>query len=520
MNKHKQTFIQGTMILLAAGIINRLLGFLPRITLPRAIGAEGVGLYQMGWPFLGVILTISTGGIPLAIAKLVAESESQGNEKKARRILHVSLALTTCLSLLLMALCIIGAPWITSYLFTDSRVYYTFLCMSPIIPIVGISSVFRGYFQGRQNMIPTAVSQIAETVVRIVTMLIFAYLLLPYGLEYAAAGVMVGVLIGELAGLAILLLQYVRNRKTYNIYQKAKIGTEIGGRKSALKSLLTISIPVTGSRLVGSSSSFLESILIVQSLAAAGVATAVATSQFGALQGMILPIIFLPSVLTASLSASLIPSLSEAAARKDMRTIHKRLHQSLRLALVTGAPFAVLMYVLAEPICRYLYNQPEISTMLKMLAPIALFIYMKAPLEAALQALNRPGIALRNTLIGSVIKLALIYALASNPEFGILGAIMAINVHVIVVAFLNWTSISRLLKFSMNSADFFKVIVSMIITGFGTYAVIQADWITPSFARFVYSLLLGMAIYIVCIVMFRMVDRDDLRRIPWFKRKA
>lgn len=507
------------MILLAAGIINRLLGFLPRITLPRVIGAEGVGLYQMGWPFLGVILTISTGGIPLAIAKLVAESESQGNEKKARRILHVSLALTTSISLFLMIICILAAPWITAHLFTDPRVYYTFLCMSPIILFVGVSSVFRGYFQGRQNMIPTAVSQIVETMVRIVTMLIFAYLLLPYGLEYAAAGVMLGVLIGEVAGLAVLLIQYVSNRRNYNVYQKAKIGSDTGGRKSALRSLLQISIPVTGSRLVGSSSSFLESILIVQSLAAAGVATAVATSQFGALQGMILPVLFLPSVLTYSLSASLIPSLSEAAARNDMVTIHKRLHQSLRLALVTGAPFAVLMYVLADPICYYLYNQSEISTMLKMLAPIALFIYMKAPLEAALQALNRPGIALRNTLIGSVIKLVLIYLLASNPDFGILGAIMAINVHVIVVAFLNWTSVTKLVKFSMNNADFFKVIISMIITGFGTFAVMNADWISPPFARFVYSLLLGLAIYIVCIVMFRMVDRDDLRRIPWFRKK-
>lgn len=507
------------MILLAAGIINRLLGFLPRITLPRVIGAEGVGLYQMGWPFLGVILTISTGGIPLAIAKLVAESESQGNEKKARRILHVSLALTTSISLFLMIICILAAPWITAHLFTDPRVYYTFLCMSPIILFVGVSSVFRGYFQGRQNMIPTAVSQIVETMVRIVTMLIFAYLLLPYGLEYAAAGVMLGVLIGEVAGLAVLLIQYVSNRRNYNVYQKARIGSDTGGRKSALRSLLQISIPVTGSRLVGSSSSFLESILIVQSLAAAGVATAVATSQFGALQGMILPVLFLPSVLTYSLSASLIPSLSEAAARNDMVTIHKRLHQSLRLALVTGAPFAVLMYVLADPICYYLYNQSEISTMLKMLAPIALFIYMKAPLEAALQALNRPGIALRNTLIGSVIKLVLIYLLASNPDFGILGAIMAINVHVIVVAFLNWTSVTKLVKFSMNNADFFKVIISMIITGFGTFAVMNADWISPPFARFVYSLLLGLAIYIVCIVMFRMVDRDDLRRIPWFRKK-
>ncbi|WP_260982058.1 stage V sporulation protein B [Paenibacillus sp. 32O-W] len=519
MGKYKQSFIQGAMILLAAGIINRLLGFLPRITLPRVIGAEGVGLYQMGWPFLSVVLTITTGGIPLAIAKLVAEAESQGNERRARQVLHLSLAVIISLSLLFTLLIVISSRWITTHLFTDSRVYYTFLCMSPIIPIVGISSVYRGYFQGRQNMIPTAVSQTFETLVRIVTMLLCSYVMLPYGIEFAAAGAMFGVLIGEISGLAILLYQYSVTRKKYNVYQSAKIGSGNGGRLDTLKKIFHISVPVTGSRLVGSSSYFLESILIIQSLAVAGVATAVATSQYGALQGMILPILMLPSALTYSLSVSLIPSLSEAAARKDMRTIHKRLHQSLRLALVSGAPFAVIMYVLADPITYYLYNQSDIGVMLKMLAPVALIMYLKGPLEATLQALNRPGIALRNTLVGAIIKLFLIYWLASKPNFGILGAIMAINIHTIVVAWLNWSSVSRMLKFSMNAADFFKVVVAMGITGLGSYAVMNSNWIQQPFPRFIYACLLGFTIYLVCITILKIVDRNDLRRVPWIGKK-
>ncbi|GIP31399.1 stage V sporulation protein B [Paenibacillus sp. J2TS4] len=518
MSKYKQSFIQGAMILLAAGIINRLLGFVPRITLPRVIGAEGVGLYQMGWPFLSVVLTITTGGIPLAIAKLVAEAESEGNEKRARQVLHISLGLITTLSLLFTLLSLVASPWITTHLFTDSRVYYTFICMSPIILIVGVSSVYRGYFQGRQNMIPTAVSQTFETLVRIVTMLACSYVMLPYGIEFAAAGAMFGVMIGELAGLAILLYQYAVIRKKYNVYHSAKIGSG-SGKRDVLQKIFRISVPVTGSRLVGSSSYFLESILIVQSLAAAGVATAMATSQYGALQGMILPVLMLPSALTYSLSVSLIPSLSEAAARKDMKTIHKRLHQSLRLALVSGAPFAVIMYVLADPITYYLYNESEISVMLKMLAPIALFMYLKGPLEATLQALNRPGIALRNTLIGAGVKLFLIYWLASKPNFGILGAIMAINIHTIVVAWLNWSSVSRLVKFSMDAAHFFKVIAAMVIMGFGCYGVMNSSWISQPFPRFIYALLLGFAIYSVCIAMFKIVDWDDFKRIPWIGKK-
>jgi stage V sporulation protein B len=521
VSKYKQSFMKGTLILLAAGIINRILGFIPRIALPRIIGAEGVGLYQMGYPFLIVIITIITGGIPLALAKLVAEAESQGNEARIHKLLKNSLVITGTLSICFTAISLIAAPWITSHLFTDSRVYYTFLWMSPIIIIVSISSVIKGYFQGRQNMIPTALSQIFETLMRIFFVLFLAYTMLPYGVEYAAAGAMAGVMVGEIFGLLILMFFYRRNKRGYMKFIQASIGSPPNSRQNQhiIKRILRISLPVTAGRLVGSLSYFLESIAIVQSLAIAGIATAVATSQYGMLQGMIIPILLLPSALTYSLSVSLIPSLSEAAARKDMQTIHKRLHQSLRLALVSGAPFAVMMYVLADPLCHYLYNISEVSVMLKMMAPIAIFIYFQAPLQAVLQALDKPGDALVNTLAGAVIKLVLIYLLATKPNFGILGAVMAININIIVVTLLHWHSVSRLLKFSMKTLDFLKVGASMLIMGVSCYALMNIIWTDHLFIRFLTSSSVGILIYLFCISQFKLVNKYDVRRIPWIGNK-
>lgn len=158
-----------------------------------------------------------------------------------------------------------------------------------------------------------------------------------------------------------------------------------------LRRLLGISIPVTASRLVGSFSYLLESIITVRSLALAGIATAAATAQYGSLQGMVIPLLLLPGALTSSLAVSLVPSISEAAARKDLPTIHKRMHQALRLALVTGAPFAVLMYILAVPLCNLLYGNADTAPMLKLMAPFALFIYVQAPLQAALRSYGSTG---------------------------------------------------------------------------------------------------------------------------------
>ncbi|OPA80637.1 stage V sporulation protein B [Paenibacillus selenitireducens] len=513
------------MILLAAGIFNRILGFIPRITLPRIIGAEGVGLYQLSYPFLIVMITIITGGVPLAIAKLVAEAESQGNHARVKRILSVSLWFTFAISILFTILCITLAPWITQHLLTDSRVYLSFLSMSPMIAIIGISSVFRGYFQGKQNMIPTALSSIIETLVRIIAILLFAYLLLPKGLEYAAAGAMLGVLAGELCGFITLLWQYAVNKKrerpTKSAYEadESLDFNQSSQPMGVLKRILGISIPVTAGKLVGSLSYLFESILTAQSLAIAGIATGIATAQYGALQGMIMPIILLPGALTYSLAVSLVPSLSEAAARNDMRTIHKRLHQAMRLALVSGAPFAIIMYILAEPLCALLYNNIEVAKMLKMMAPVALFIYLQSPLQAALQALNKPGKALLNTFIGAAIKLVLIVQLASNPEFGIYGALIAIMVNILIVTIMHFQSIVQVLHIRIPWLDFLKIIASMFIMGAAVqfiyrHPILQMD----AWARMLIACVAGVVIYLLLMVIVKLIDRDDLTRVPLLKR--
>ncbi|MDF2721105.1 MAG: hypothetical protein K0Q59_780 [Paenibacillus sp.] len=518
----KQSFIKGTLILLAAGVVNRILGFVPRIALPRVIGPEGVGLYQLGYPFMIVIITLISSGIPLAVAKLVAEAESNKDEKRIRSILTFSLGLTGLIAVVFMVLCAWAAPWITSHLLTDSRVYYTFVSMCPILPIVAVSAVYRGYFQGRQNMIPTAASQVVETLVRIIAMLVFATLLLPYGVEWAAAGAMIGVVIGELFGMLVLLISVWRNKAGKKRLPPSQAGqsASTAGQASPFrpKQLLSIAIPVTASRLAGSASYLLESIMIAQSLAVAGVATALATAQYGLLQGMVIPILTLPGALTYSLSISLVPALSEAAARQDMRMIHKRLHQSLRLALVTGAPFVVIMYVLAEPLCYFLYNNAEVGKMLKMMAPTALFLYFQSPLQAALQALNRPGTALTNTVIGAIVKLALIAYLASRPQWGILGAVVAINVNIVLVTLLHYRSVTKITGFRMRAVHYWKTASASAMMGLCTFAIMHQDWFGGQLVRFMSACATGGLVYLFAVFMLKLVDQNDLTRFRWSKK--
>lgn len=521
---NKQTFIQGAMILMVAGIVNRVLGFIPRILLPRIIGAEGVELYQLGYPFFIVLVTIISGGIPLAVAKLVAEAESAGQPERSVSILRTSLIFTVSAGILFTILSIIGAPWVTQYVLTDPRVYQTFLAMSPMIIIVAVSSVYRGYFQGKQDMIPSAISSIMETIARIVCVLWFSYLLLPMGIAYAAAGAMLGVVAGEIVGMVVILWQYSRLRRKERQHppsaSHATPSTTSNNNTLFMplfRRIMNIAIPVTGGRLVGSLSYLLESITTAQSLAIAGVATAIATTQYGALQGMVIPLLLLPGALTSSLAISLVPSLAEAQAQGDMRTIHLRLHQSLRLALVSGAPFAALMYVLAEPICMFIYNDSEIAGMLKVMAPFALFLYVQAPLQATLQALDKPGRALINTLVGAVIKISLIFYLASNPDFAIYGAIIALIVNMIIVTVLHGYSVARILKFRIPFLDILKVIsVMVIMAGVGKYVFYEIVISSSLGIQLTAASVISGTLYLLLAGLMGLIDFSDLKRVPFF----
>ncbi|MCM3256175.1 stage V sporulation protein B [Paenibacillus lautus] len=527
---NKQSFIKGTLILLAAGILNRLLGFIPRIALPRIIGPEGVGIYQLGYPFFIVLVTIITGGIPLAIAKMVAEAEGAGKPDASKQILHVSLMLTITAGALFTGLSLLLAPWVTGVLLPDERVYQTFISMTPMMIIIAVSSVYRGYFQGKQNMIPSASSSVIETIVRIICMLWFAHLLMPKGIAYGAAGAMLGTAVGELIGMIALLLQYSgEGRRTNKLLPKPqeavseKKAPDSSSNKGILKRLFGIALPVTGGKMVGSFSYLLETILTNRSLAMAGIATSVATAQYGALQGMIIPLLLLPGALTVSLAISLVPSLSEAAARNDRPTIHKRMNQSLRLALVSGAPFAIIMFVLAEPLCLLLYDNAEISDMLKIMAPFALFLYVQSPLQAALQALDRPGRALLNTLFGAIIKMSLIVYLASNPAFGIIGAVIAIIVNSIAVTLLHGFSLSRLIGFRFRLLDYVKIAAVMIIMGACVlYGYRHLPFSTTPWLQFWTSIVVGILVYFIMIFMTKLVTPRDLERVPvvgtWFNK--
>ncbi|MFC3039167.1 stage V sporulation protein B [Virgibacillus xinjiangensis] len=514
----KQTFLQGALILIAAGMITRFLGFINRIVVARLMGEEGIGLYMMALPTLFLVITLTQFGLPVAISKRVAEAEAVNDRIKVKKILLVSLMITSISSIFFTVSLILAAPFVASNLLTDQRTMYPLLAISPIVPIVAISSVLRGYFQGKQNMKPQSYSQVIEQIVRIICVAFFIKMLLPYGVEFAAAGAMFSVILGEFVSLMYMIHTFKRRKL---IKLRTNFLSYLKSSRDTVRELFSISLPSTGSRMIGSFSNFLEPIIVAQSMAIAGISNTMVTKQYGELTGYILPLLFLPTFITHSLAIALVPSISEASAKKNTKLIHYRIHQSIRISFASGAIATIVLTLFSDTILTFMYDTSNAGYLLVLMAPFYLLLYVQAPLQAALQALDLARPAMWNSLIGAVFKFIILFLLASNPEFGIKGVAIAMSVGVILITFLHLATLRKAVQFSIPMVDVGKMATLVLLT-WSTGSLLKSMYAQtiPGIPLFLLLLTALSGCYILFLILLRFITREELKQIPFLQKWA
>lgn len=515
----KQTFLKGTLILIFAGVIVKILGFVNKIIVVRTIGEESYGLFMMAFPTIILTVTLTQLGLPVAISKAVSEATAVGDREKVKRILVVSLSTTGVLSIVFTLATIFFAPVLADTVFTDKRIMIPLLAITPIVPIVALSSVLRGYFQGRQNMRPIGVSQIIEQIVRVCFCATIASFLMPYGVEYAAAGAIIGNVLGELASMIYMFTTF-KLRKQIKI-RKGFLGYVRGGGQT-LTELMTVALPATGSRLIGSISYFFEPIIISRSLAIAGISTYAATKMYGELAGLALAFLTLPSFITYSLSVSLVPTISEAAAQKRYDVIQYRLHQALKVSMITGGLAVVITYVFARPLMTLMYGAPHVAVYVKLMAPFFFIYYFQHPLQATLQALNHARAAMMNSVFGAAVKITAIFALASQPELGIIGAALGYVINVVLVTMLHFATVVKSVGFTLIARDYAKGLACIGLTAWLASFMQKTMFLhTALLPRMLILISAVIGIYIVFITFSGLIKREEIAQFPligkWFR---
>ncbi|HBV86939.1 MAG TPA: stage V sporulation protein B [Desulfosporosinus sp.] len=505
----KRTFVYGATILLGANLINRLLGFAYQYLIMINIGGEAYGLFNMVFPMYMLALVITTAGIPLAIAKMVSEEVSLGRLSNAQSIFRLSFWLLSISGAIVSIALYFLSPYIAHRVFSDPRVINVFLICTPAIFIVSVSSVFRGYFQGLQNMIPTAISQICEQIIRVGVGYTIALRLLDKGVEWAAAGLALGMLAGEFVGLMAIMLQYHRT--------KPKILNEITAKAYSSRQILSrlwqLASPVTAGRLLATGLSSLDAILIPLRLQVAGYSAREAVTLFGQLGGSAFTLLTFPSVFTFALATSLVPAISEAAAKRQLNVVRARSAEAIRLTVLLGIPCLIILFYFSRPLTAF-FKSEDIAPILRVLALGGIFSYIQQTTTGILQGLGKVHLPVLHSIIAAIIRIPVLIYLTGLPQWGLRGTAWAFTLGFFIMAVLNLMAISR---YTGMPLDLQRFVLQPLFGGVGMLIVFQ--FLDPIFNRHIIGYLgefiIGIALYSIILLLNGGVTLADLRRLPW-----
>lgn len=435
----KKSFISGALILMIAGLVVKILGFMYRIYLSNLIGAEGMGLFGLISPVYSLVILTLTSGISIAVSKLVAEEKAKNHDINLLRITRCGLAIVLSAGIAVSVFIYIELDFITKSILNDTRTYLSMLVLIPTIPVIAAASAIKGYFYGTQDVVPTAISQIIEQIVRIGLVMATASYFLRLGLEYACALATAGMAIGEISNLAVVYIVYLFKRK---IWAKNLPSSGLIRKRHIIKNIIFISVPVSLNRFIVSVLSAVEYVLIPQMLVSGGMPYKGAISVYGKLTGMAMPLIFFPSLVTSSLATTLVPAISEAVSLKNFKWANYRISKSIQITLILGFIFTSIFLSFPDNISDIMYKRQNIGTYLYSLSFTCTFLYLQQTLTGVLNGLGKQGIMLRNFVAASFLRIACVYFLV--PAHGINVYITGIGVSMGFNCILNMCSIIKI----------------------------------------------------------------------------
>ena len=518
--KTNNQFLKGTLILTISSIVVKVIGSLNWIILSRVLGGEGIGLYQMGFPMYLMAITVSSAGIPVAISIMTAEKLARKDYRGAKKIFNVSLRLLLVSGLIFSTGLYVGAGWLVdSNIIRDSRAYYSIVALSPAVFFVTFLSSFRGYLQGWQIMTPTAVSEIVEQLLRVITMLIFADLLMPYGLAYAAGGASMGAGVGAFCALLVLMWFYTRLKKKLQqefAAQDDSIPEEGSGQ--IIKRLLKLALPVSLSSLMLPIGANLDLLIVPQRLEAAGFDVRQATEFFGYLTGMAVPLVNLAAIFTAAMTTSLVPSISESRALQDYQGIRAKIRLAFRVALIVSMPCTVGLFFLAEQVAALIYNAPGAAGAIQTMSIGILFLGLHQISTGILQGLGKTAIPVINMILAGIVKVIMSWQLTAIPLLGVKGAALATVADFGVAAIINMVLIYRFTGYGIALASIFKPGLAAALMGAAIYGALQLTAAWGGWAILV-AFVVAIPVYALALLACGGLHENDLQQIPFIGRR-
>lgn len=555
------SLVRGAAVLGLAGIISKVLGTLQKIPLQNIAGDEAFGIYNAVYPFYVLLLFLATAGFPIAVSKFVAERSALGDEAGALRVFRVCAAILTATGVVFFVLLYFGADYVAGWI-ANRHTADAIRSVSFALLIVPVMAALRGYFQGLQQMEPTAISQVAEQLIRVGTMVGLLLYFTHEGApdDWIAAGATFGSVTGAAAGLAVMALYWrkaKRERKEEGV--KAALAKDAGNagwelqeteglREQAdssspdkpvhpqepvwtlVKRVVAFAIPICLGSIVMPILNIVDTFTMPRLLKDLGFDDIGSMAQYG-IYGRGQPLVQLIAMLASSISVALVPAIAEAVLHRRTEQIKLRAELAMRFTWLFGMASSVGLAVLAVPINVMLYADTSGTDTMAITAFTAVFSTANIISTSLLQGVGDVTAPARNLLVAAALKVALNVALV--PALGIRGAAIAAVVAFAAATALNYIALVRRTGASFAlGRDAVRPAVALLALAasasavyWGVGAALDALWpgLAPRAGQTLAALpamAAGAAVYGAALCKIGAVSEADLRAVPSVGRKA
>lgn len=522
----KTSFLKNVAILFIAHIFIKIIGVVNKIYLTNkeGFGDEGNAIYSSAFQIYALFLTISSIGIPNAVSKIVSERLAVGDTKGAHKTFKIAIFTFGLLGFMLSLFLFIFADTMAEKWLQIPEAKLSLLALSPSIFFVSITSVIKGYFNGRENLNIGANSQTVEQIFRtIITIIIIEFIAQTTGFDtkVMAGGAAVATTLSEIICFIYLYRYYISVKKEIANEIRRGVNYKYKGIRRIIREILSVSIPMSIGPIIGGINRNIDSLTIIRGLKKFMTETE-AKLEYGILSGKIDTLVSFPLSFNSAFTSTLIPVVSSAKASNNLELASKKIRFSMLISVLIGIPSSIGMIIFARPILELLFpNQPSGELLLQISSISITFIMLNQNINSVLHGLGKtisPTIILT---LGALIKLILNTVLVQiNPEKfiigGTAGAAFSTVVSHIFTCIVSLYLVKRYINIQFSFKDFVKPIFATIIMGICTIFIYrELLGIISEKMCIILTLLIAIIIYFLLILVLKVFSKDEIMKIPF-----
>jgi len=521
-NLNKQSTTKGFAILTAAGFMVKFLSLLYVPFLNKILGERGIGVYSSAYNIFIYVYILTNAGIPVAISKIVSELIALGNYKDAVKTFKIARFLLLILGMVMSILMLIFVVPIANAT-QSATAKLAIMALAPTVLLSSVLSAYRGYFQGRGNMTPTAVSQVLEQVANTIFSLVFAAYFIKYGIAEGAAGGTIGTSVGALVAVIYMINFYEKN-KVFRVPKGYKqLDIKRFTTKKIIKKLLGVAVPMTICLGIQQSGLLIDLWLVKSRLISSGITKVQADVLWGVLFKYT-TLINVPIAIISSLAITILPSISSLMALRDKKAVRKKVSYAFRLGFLVAVPCVVGLAVLANPIVDLLHYGSSVGRLLIYGSVVIILMAVVSIQTSILQGIGKVYLVTIYAIFGLIGKIITNYIFVAIPSINVLGAIIANGVSFSILLILNYITINKTLRVKTNlfshaikpiiASGVMAIVAKLMYGNFNfIFSFVREGYFANAIAILI-AMIFAVLTYFFTLVLIGGITKEDLEIFP------